>query len=227
MPYVEASVRSRQFVAARTVMARDGVAAMTLRAVAAEVEVSLGTLRYAFPSKELLLRAVIEDVVDEIARVLTNSVQVDRGLAYAIRQGLTTFWSQLVADQINLQIMQGELLNYALRQPGHEGTARWQYERYVGVIADGCRDDVRRGVRGVVRQAGVGDARCSRRTHPAICCRSRGRASARRPRQTTAGLLPVSATPVGDVHWAGSETAMTTPGISTGRSNPVSGPLPR
>jgi AcrR family transcriptional regulator len=136
MPYVEASVRSRQFVAARTVMARDGVAAMTLRAVAAEVEVSLGTLRYAFPSKELLLRAVIEDVVDEIARVLTNSVQVDRGLAYAIRQGLTTFWSQLVADQINLQIMQGELLNYALRQPGHEGMARWQYERYIGVIAE-------------------------------------------------------------------------------------------
>jgi TetR/AcrR family transcriptional regulator, regulator of biofilm formation and stress response len=103
MPYVEASVRSRQFVAAaRRVMTRDGVASASLRAVAAESDVPLGTLQYVFPSKERLLRAVIEDVVDEIARLLSESVDVERGLAHAIRQGLTAVWTQLVTESVDL-----------------------------------------------------------------------------------------------------------------------------
>ena len=137
MPYVEASVRSRQFVAAaRRVMVRDGVANTSLRAVAAEAQVPLGTLQYVFPSKEKLLRAAIEDVVDEIAEVLASSVRVDGGMALAIRQGAVTFWSQLVADQVNLQLMQHELLNHMLRAPGQQHLARRQYERYIGVITD-------------------------------------------------------------------------------------------
>ena len=139
MPYVEASVRSRQFVAAaRRVMSRQGVASTALRAVAAEAEVPLGTLQYVFPSKEQLLRAVIEDVINEIATVLTGAVETNSGLAHAIRQGLTVFWTELVVDQINLQLMQFELLNYALRQPGLEHLAQWQYERYAEAIATWC-----------------------------------------------------------------------------------------
>lgn len=139
MPYVEASVRSRQFVAAaRRVMIRQGVAGTALRAVAAEADVPLGTLQYVFPSKELLLRAVIEDVIDEIANVLAAEVEVNSGLAHAIRQGLTIFWTQLVVGQINLQVMQFELLNYALRQPGLEQMAQWQYQRYAEAIAQWC-----------------------------------------------------------------------------------------
>ncbi|MEV7552793.1 TetR/AcrR family transcriptional regulator [Amycolatopsis sp. NPDC089917] len=141
MPYVEASVRSRQFVAAaREVMLRDGVAATTLRAVAAEAGVPLGTLQYVFSSKEALLRAVIEDVVEEISTVLTGAVELDRGLAHAIRQGLTSFWTSLVADHVKLQLMQGELLHYTLRRPGQESLARWQYGRYVDVLTDWCRE---------------------------------------------------------------------------------------
>lgn len=139
MPYVEASVRSKQFVAAaRRVMTRDGVASTSLRAVAAEAEAPLGTLQYVFPSKEQLLRAVIEDVIEEIADVLMAGVEVNSGLAHAIRQGLSIFWSQLVVDQINLQVMQFELLNYALRQPGLEQMAQWQYQRYAEAIAQWC-----------------------------------------------------------------------------------------
>lgn len=139
MAYVEASVRSRQFVAAaRRVMSRQGVAGTALRAVAAEAEVPLGTLQYVFPSKELLLRAVIEDVIDEIAAVLTDNVEVNSGLAHAIRQGLAVFWSELVAEQINLQLMQFELQSYALRQPGLEPMAKWQYQRYAEAIARWC-----------------------------------------------------------------------------------------
>lgn len=139
MVYVEASVRSKQFVAAaRRVMSRDGVAATSLRAVATEADAPLGTMQYVFPSKEQLLRAVIEDVIEEIAGVLTAGVEVNSGLAHAIRQGLSIFWSQLVVDKINLQLMQFELMTYALRQPGLEQLAQWQYQRYAEVIAQWC-----------------------------------------------------------------------------------------
>ncbi|RNL63102.1 TetR/AcrR family transcriptional regulator [Nocardioides marmoriginsengisoli] len=139
MAYIEASERSRLSVAAaRAVMARDGVAATTVRAVAAEAGVPLGTLQYVFPTKELLLKAVIEDVVDEIAALLAASLPTEGGLARAIREGMEAFWATLVTDQVQLQIMQGELLNYSLRKTGHEHLAQWQYDRYRTVLADWC-----------------------------------------------------------------------------------------
>lgn len=140
MPYVEASVRRQQMVAAaRTALSRDGVARTSLRAVASEAGVPLGTLQYVFPSKEQLLRAVIEDVVEEIATVLKASAELDQGLAHAIRQGLTSFWSQLVTGKADLQLMQSELVTYAVRTPGQEHLARWQYERYGSVVAEWCQ----------------------------------------------------------------------------------------
>lgn len=97
--------------------------------------VPLGTLQYVFPSKERLLRAVLEDVIDEIARVLEGSARLDRGSAHAIRDGLTIFWDELVAGRGDLQVMQYELTNYALRTPGHENPARRPYERYESIVA--------------------------------------------------------------------------------------------
>lgn len=141
MAYVEAALRRRQMVAAaRSVLARDGVARATLRAVAAEAGVPLGTMQYAFRSKEQLLRAVIEDVVEEIAEVLQESAELNHGLEHAIRQGLKSFWARLVADQADLQLIQYELTIYALRTQGHENLARWQYERYCSIVAAWCQE---------------------------------------------------------------------------------------
>ena len=141
MPYVEASVRSKQLVeAARRVLIRDGVGRLTMRAVAAEAGVLLGTVSYVFPSKEMLLRAVIEDVTAEIAEVLKSSVDTGRGLEHAIRHGLEHFWSTLVEDQEGLQIIQYELTIYALRTAGLESLARWQYERYARIVAAWCQE---------------------------------------------------------------------------------------
>lgn len=141
MPYVEASVRSRQLVeAARRVLIRDGVGRLTMRAVAAEAGVLLGTVTYVFPSKEMLLRAVIEDVTAEIAEVLRSSVDTGRGLEHAIRHGLEYFWATLVEDQEGLQVIQYELTIYALRTAGLESLARWQYERYARIVAAWCQE---------------------------------------------------------------------------------------
>src|SRR5215468_10885737 len=135
MPYVEASVRSKQLVAAaQAVLIRDGVGRLTMRAVAKEAGVLLGTVTHVFPSREMLLRAVIEDVAAEIAEVLRSSADTGRGLEHAIRDGVRRFWTTLVEDQEGLQIIQYELTIYALRTPGLQGMARWQYDRYARIV---------------------------------------------------------------------------------------------
>jgi len=137
MVYVEAATRRRQLVAsAQTVLMREGVARTSLRAIAVDAGVSLGTLQYAFPSKELLLRAVIEDVVEGIAALLREDVELGGGLEGAIRHAVSAFWSGMVAEERDLQIMQYELTTYALRTAGQEDLARWQYERYCAVVAE-------------------------------------------------------------------------------------------
>lgn len=141
MPYVEAAVRRSQFVAAaRTALAAHGVAKTSLRVVAAQADVPLATMQYVFPSKEKLLRAVIEDVVDEIAGVLQDSAVTGQGLENAVRQGLETFWTRLVRGGRELQLLQYELTMYALRTPGNEELARLQYQRYADVVAQWCRE---------------------------------------------------------------------------------------
>ena len=143
MPYVEASARKKQLAeAAQAVLIRDGVAGLTMRAVAKEAGVLLGTVTYVFPSKEMLLRAVIEDVVAGIADVLKSSLATatGRGLEHAIRDGVQRFWATLVEDQEGLQIIQYELTIYALRTPGLESMARWQYDRYARIVAAWCQE---------------------------------------------------------------------------------------
>lgn len=140
MVYLDVTERRPQLIAAaRSVLARDGVVKATLRAVAAEAGVPLGTLQYVFPSKELLLRAVIEDVVNEIAEVLGTLADADQGLEHALRTALTSFWERLVETDDGLQLMQYELTIYSLRNAGQEELARWQYERYADVIAEWCQ----------------------------------------------------------------------------------------
>lgn len=137
MAYLQAAERSKQVVAAaRVAIMRDGVAATTMRSVAAEAGVPLGTLQYVFPTKQGLLRAVIEDFAEEIADLLHSSAELDRGLEHAIRHGLRNFWAQLVVDHRELQLVQYELVTYAQRTPGLENLSRWQYERYSRVVAD-------------------------------------------------------------------------------------------
>lgn len=141
MVYVKASERRGQLVsAARAVLVRDGIASTTLRSVAGEAGVPLGTLHYVFPSKELLLRAVIEDVRDEVSAVLTGVAEKHAGLELAIRHGLRDFWEQQVVGDPRMPLMRQELFLYAVRTPGMESLARWQVEAYGLIVAEWCQD---------------------------------------------------------------------------------------
>ncbi|PEG59416.1 TetR/AcrR family transcriptional regulator [Mycolicibacterium boenickei] len=111
---------------------------MTMRAVAAEAQIPLGTLQYVYPSKQLLLRAVIEDVVEEIAEVLRRSANLDDSLEVAIKDGVRRFWKTPVEEHRQLQLVQLELVTHALRTPGLEPLAGWQYEQYTRVVTEWC-----------------------------------------------------------------------------------------
>ncbi len=133
--YVKADERRRRLVvAARRVLARSGVAGSTLRAVATEAEVALGTVHYAFPSKEQLLRAVLEDVVEEISTVVREASDTATDLQDGVLGAARTVWSRVVEAAPEEQLMQYELSMWALRTAGMADLAQWQYERYVDLI---------------------------------------------------------------------------------------------
>ena len=140
MGYVKADIRRAQVIqAARRVLVSSGVGGLTMRRVASEAGISLGTLHYAFPSKELLLKSVIDDVGDEISTLLHSSINLEGGLEASIRNGIQNFWSALVFDNHDLQLMQYELSIYAIRTPGIHHLAQGQYEKYCSVVAEWCQ----------------------------------------------------------------------------------------
>jgi TetR/AcrR family transcriptional regulator, regulator of biofilm formation and stress response len=133
--YVKADVRRVQLVgAARAVLEREGMAGATLRAVAAEAGVPLGTVHYIFASKEQLLRAVLEDVIDEIADAARASAGDATDFPSAMRRTALEVWSRLVEGHAEHQLMQYELTLWALRTPGMADLARRQYGLYVEVL---------------------------------------------------------------------------------------------
>ncbi|MFD6397462.1 TetR/AcrR family transcriptional regulator [Nocardia sp. NPDC060249] len=139
MVYVKASEREEQIVAAAVaVLSTVGVPATTLRAVAAEAGIPLGTLHYIFPTKDKLLGAVITAVIGDISEALRAQLELDKGVEHALRHGVTSFWEILVADRIGLQIMQYELMTYSLRTEAGGSLAQLQYERYRSVVTEFC-----------------------------------------------------------------------------------------
>jgi len=133
--YVRALEREQQIVAATTrVLRATGMAGLTMRAVAAEAGIPLGTLHYVFPSKDQLLRSVIDSVIADLATVLRDDVDLGKGVAHALQQATSSFWSRLVETDLGGQIMQYELTTYSLRS--EKTMARTQYANYISVMTD-------------------------------------------------------------------------------------------
>jgi AcrR family transcriptional regulator len=142
MVYVKASQRRREMVsAARAVMSRDGIAHATLRSIAREGQVSLGTLHYVFTTKEQLITAVLQDVTDEVSAIF-RAVDTSAGLEFALRLAAERYWEQLVVNDPTLALMRHELFIHALRTPELRHLARWQVESYDRIVAEWCQEAV-------------------------------------------------------------------------------------
>jgi AcrR family transcriptional regulator len=126
-----AAERRAQLVeAAIRVMTRDGVARATTRSIAADADVSLSVFHYCFTSKQELLEAVIEAIMQHAVTPAISTIAPGRTLETTVRGGLQAYWDHVTAypDEHRLTY---ELTQYAVRTPGFEDVARRQYERYL------------------------------------------------------------------------------------------------
>ena len=116
--------------AALRVLSRDGLSALSIRAVVREAGMSLASFHYAYESREELLAEVIGSVVDgERAAGLAGFAAGSASLDDAVRQGLDGYVALLAEDPGREQAM-FELTQHALRTPALAHLARQQYAHY-------------------------------------------------------------------------------------------------
>ncbi|GAA1904384.1 TetR/AcrR family transcriptional regulator [Lapillicoccus jejuensis] len=147
MPRVPATERRPLLAAAALrVLARDGLAAVTTRAVVAEAGMKLASFHYVYDSRTELLRDLVAGVVEgEREGALAGLADVDlaglaeRPDAAAVEEVLLGclrgYLALVVADPGREQGM-FELTQHALREPTLDGLAGEQYAHYHALVAE-------------------------------------------------------------------------------------------
>ncbi|HEY0249404.1 MAG TPA: TetR family transcriptional regulator C-terminal domain-containing protein [Gryllotalpicola sp.] len=137
MPHIPAAERREALIAAALrIVARDGVAAATTRAVVAEAGMPLASFHYVFGSHDELMTELIQHAITEeyrsIAPLLGSEV-TEATIGELVYQGLVRYLDSVKADPERERGML-ELTQYALRDPGTAHLARTQYERYTELV---------------------------------------------------------------------------------------------
>ncbi|MGP3982400.1 TetR/AcrR family transcriptional regulator [Streptomyces sp. KR80] len=136
MARLPADVRRAQLVeAAIRVMARDGVARATTRAIVSEAGMPLGFFHYCFRSKQELLQTVMEALVEHSRTAAMQVVGDHRTVRDAIHASLQGYWSHVEANPEE-HLLTYELTQFALRQPGFEEAAGRQYAAYLSAMTE-------------------------------------------------------------------------------------------
>lgn len=131
MPRMAVNDRREELVeAAIRVMARDGVAKATTRAIVAEAGMTLGVFHYCFDSREELLKRVTATITQRTIEAARRVFTRDGDLPDMIRASLRAFWAGVEANP-GENLVGYELTQYALRNPGLEDVARLQYVQYL------------------------------------------------------------------------------------------------
>ena len=143
--------RREQLVdAAVAVLAEDGLARATTRAITDRAGLALGAFHYAFDSKDELLRAVTDRIVGSMDTTLRSTFATvaarPGGPAHGVERVhallepfLRSLWDELQSAP-ELQLARFELTLHAMREPTLRTLASRASERFVGSIADGIRD---------------------------------------------------------------------------------------
>jgi len=130
VPRIPADERRRELAdAALRVMARDGVAATTTRAIVAEAGMSLSAFHYCFRSKNELLGGLTDAVVAKASAAALATLRPGTDVRRALRKGLRAYWALVEAAPAEHQVTY-ELTQYATRTAGLEELPRQQYEAY-------------------------------------------------------------------------------------------------
>ncbi|MPY55959.1 TetR/AcrR family transcriptional regulator [Streptomyces spongiae] len=117
MAHVSAAERRPQLIkAAIDLMAREGVAAGSTRAIAAELGVAQATVHYTFGTKEDLYRAVIQHLTQEMEGQVRQAAPVDADFEETLGVLASALW-RTVRDQSKSHQLLTELTMFALRSP--------------------------------------------------------------------------------------------------------------
>ncbi len=118
--------RGELIAAAIRVIARQGVAAATTRAITAEAGMPLGAFTYIFGTQDELMTAVIDTVIEQ-ERFAAESRAIDpTSLASAIRSGLEGYIDMLEHDPADEIALLELALVARRRDPQGQMRAQWQ-----------------------------------------------------------------------------------------------------
>jgi AcrR family transcriptional regulator len=125
VPRPDTSTLRRQEIIAATisVLAREGLARTTTRKLASEAKMNQATLLYYFETKDELLFAVLQHMMQVTLEIARTAVAADLDLNESIAGALRAYWRHVEATP-ELQVMQYELTLYALRNPESGWLAR-------------------------------------------------------------------------------------------------------
>ncbi|MCQ9182678.1 TetR/AcrR family transcriptional regulator [Streptomyces sp. IBSBF 2953] len=117
MAHVSAAERRPQLIkAAIGLMAREGVAAGSTRAIAAELGVAQATVHYTFGTKEELYRAVMEQLTHDLVDQVTRAAPTDASFEESLVTLAEALWRTVLEQPATHQLL-AELSMLALRTP--------------------------------------------------------------------------------------------------------------
>ncbi|MFI2435728.1 TetR/AcrR family transcriptional regulator [Streptomyces sp. NPDC018693] len=135
MAHVSAAERRPQLIkAAIGLMAREGVAAGSTRAIAAELGVAQATVHYTFGTKEELYRAVMEQVTHDLTAQVTRSAPTDASFEETIVTLAEALWRTVLEQPASHQLLT-ELSMFAMRTPHLQEALRSHYSEVLAVTA--------------------------------------------------------------------------------------------
>ncbi|MGY1814573.1 TetR/AcrR family transcriptional regulator [Blastococcus sp. SYSU D00820] len=126
--------REALLAAALRVMARDGPAAGTTRAIVAEAGMSLASFHYAFASRDELLAELVHRVVGRELAAATAGMDPAAGLDGVLRRAADGYLEHLERDPGAEQLML-ELTLHAVRDPALRPLAAEQYRAYTAAAS--------------------------------------------------------------------------------------------
>ena len=143
MAHVSAAERRPQLIkAAIDLMTREGVAAGSTRAIAAELGVAQATVHYTFGTKEDLYRAVMEQLTHDLIAQVEGAAQADAGFEETVAAFAVALW-RTVREQPTTHQLLTELSMFALRTPrlqealeGHYGEVTTVTTKLVTEVAE-------------------------------------------------------------------------------------------
>lgn len=132
-----ASAQRRELLleAALRVIAANGVAAATTRAIVAEADMALASFHYAFRSHAEMMRELVSHVVEAESSAAFAALRTGTDIGTSLRVALHAYLGYVVRDPGHERVLQ-ELLQYSLRTPGLETLAREQYAAYHRVVSE-------------------------------------------------------------------------------------------